>query len=70
MRCEQELCSLRSGTKGMPGWLLSAIHTRAQSLFPDLAMTRVDGSLRSPLARLGHIDVLVITIGHDAAVGT
>src|SRR5260370_7491570 len=38
----------------------SALYTRAQSLFRDLAMARADGSLRSLLARLGHIDVLFI----------
>lgn len=38
----------------------SALYTRAQSLFRDLAMARADGSLRSLLARLSRIDVLVI----------
>ena len=38
----------------------SALYTRAQSLFRDLAMSRADGSLRSLLARLSRIDVLVI----------
>lgn len=38
----------------------SALYTRAQSLFRDLAMSRADGSLRNLLARLAHIDVLVI----------
>jgi DNA replication protein DnaC len=38
----------------------SALYTRAQSLFRDLAMARADGSLRNLLARLGRIDVLVI----------
>ena len=38
----------------------SALYTRAQSLFRDLAMARADGSLRSVLARLSRIDVLVI----------
>jgi DNA replication protein DnaC len=38
----------------------SALYTRAQSLFRDLAMARADGSLRGLLARLGRIDVLVI----------
>ena len=38
----------------------AALYTRAQSLFRDLAMARADGSLRSLLARLGRIDVLVI----------
>jgi DNA replication protein DnaC len=38
----------------------SALYTRAQSLFRDLAMARADGSLRSLLARISRIDVLVI----------
>src|ERR1700746_1195312 len=38
----------------------AALYTRAQSLFRDLAMARADGSLRSLLARLSRIDVLVI----------
>ncbi len=38
----------------------SALYTRAQSLFRDLAIARTDGSLRSLLARLSQIDVLVI----------
>ena len=38
----------------------SAQYTPAQSLFRDLAMARADGSLRSLLARLSRIDVLVI----------
>jgi DNA replication protein DnaC len=38
----------------------SSLYTRAQSLFRDLAMARADGSLRSLLARLSRIDVLVI----------
>jgi DNA replication protein DnaC len=38
----------------------SALYTRAQSLFRDLAMARADGSLRTLLARLARIDVLVI----------
>jgi DNA replication protein DnaC len=37
----------------------SALYTRAQSLFRDLAIARADGSLRCLLARLSHIDVLV-----------
>lgn len=37
-----------------------ALYTRAQSLFRDLAIARADGSLRSLLARLSRIDVLVI----------
>ena len=36
------------------------IQPRAQALFHDLAMARADGSLRSLLARLSRIDVLVI----------
>jgi DNA replication protein DnaC len=44
-------------------WILgdgySALYTRAQSLFRDLAMARADGSLRSLLSRLSRIDVLV-----------
>jgi DNA replication protein DnaC len=38
----------------------SALYTRAQTLFRDLAMARADGSLRSLLTRLSRIDVLVI----------
>src|ERR1700722_51227 len=38
----------------------SALYTRSQSLFRDLAMARADGSLRNLLARLSRIDVLVI----------
>jgi DNA replication protein DnaC len=38
----------------------SALYVRAASLFRDLALARADGSLRSLLARLNHIDVLVI----------
>src|ERR1700736_5907309 len=38
----------------------SALYTRAQSLFRDLAMARADGSLRSLLTRVSRIDVLVI----------
>jgi DNA replication protein DnaC len=38
----------------------SALYTRAQSLFRDLAIARADGSLSSLLARLSRIDVLVI----------
>ena len=38
----------------------SALYTRAQSLFRDLVMAWVDGSLRSLLARLSRIDLLVI----------
>jgi DNA replication protein DnaC len=38
----------------------SALYTRAQTLFRDLAMARADGSLRNLLARLSRIDVLVI----------
>src|ERR1700689_2764323 len=38
----------------------SALYTRAQSLFRYRAVARADGSLRSLLARLSRIDVLVI----------
>jgi DNA replication protein DnaC len=38
----------------------SAVYTRAQVLFRDLAMARADGSLRGLLTRLSRIDVLVI----------
>ena len=38
----------------------SAFYTRAVALFRDLAIARADGSLRSLLARLSRIDVLVI----------
>jgi len=38
----------------------SALYTRAQALFRDLAMARADGSLRCLLTRLSRIDVLVI----------
>src|SRR5512144_564182 len=38
----------------------SALYTRAQSLFRDLAIAHADGSLRNLLARLARIDVLVI----------
>jgi DNA replication protein DnaC len=38
----------------------SALYTRAAALFRDLAIARVDGSLRSLLARLSRIEVLVI----------
>jgi len=38
----------------------SALYTRAPALFRDLTIARADGSLRSLLARLGRIDVLVI----------
>jgi DNA replication protein DnaC len=38
----------------------SALYTRVQSLFRDLAMARADGSLRNLLAGLARIDVLVI----------
>ncbi len=38
----------------------SALYTRAQSLFRDLATARTDGNLRSLLSRFGRIDVLVI----------
>jgi DNA replication protein DnaC len=38
----------------------SALYTRAVALFRDLAIARADGSLRSLLARLSRLDVLVI----------
>ncbi len=38
----------------------SALYYRATALFRDLAIARADGSLRTLLARLGRIDVLVI----------
>ena len=38
----------------------SALYTRAVALFRDLALARADGSLRTVLARLSRIDVLVI----------
>jgi len=38
----------------------SALYVRAASLFRELAIARADGSLRSLLARLSRIDVLVI----------
>src|SRR5205085_12493618 len=37
-----------------------AFYTRAAALFRDLAIARADGSLRSLLARLSRIDVLLI----------
>jgi DNA replication protein DnaC len=38
----------------------SALYTRASALFRDLALARADGSLRSFLAKLNRIDVLVV----------
>ena len=38
----------------------SALCTRAAALFRDLTLARADGSLRTLLARLAHIDVLMI----------
>jgi DNA replication protein DnaC len=38
----------------------AAFYTGAAALFRDLALARADGSLRTLLARLGRIDVLVI----------
>jgi DNA replication protein DnaC len=38
----------------------SALYTRAAALFRDLAMARADGSLRSLLAKLSRIDLLLI----------
>jgi DNA replication protein DnaC len=38
----------------------TALYTRAAALFRDLSLARADGSLRTLLARLARIDVLVI----------
>ena len=38
----------------------SALYTRATQLFRDLTLARADGSLRSLLARLARVDVLVV----------
>ena len=38
----------------------TAFYTRAAALFRDLALARADGSLRTLLARLARLDVLVI----------
>jgi DNA replication protein DnaC len=38
----------------------TAYYTRAAALFRDLALARADGSLRSLLARLARVDVLVV----------
>jgi DNA replication protein DnaC len=38
----------------------TALYTRAAQLFRDLALARADGSLRSLLARLARLDVLVV----------
>ncbi|MGH8678224.1 MAG: IS21-like element helper ATPase IstB [Burkholderiales bacterium] len=38
----------------------TALYTRAAQLFRDLSLARADGSLRSLLARLAKIDVLVV----------
>jgi len=38
----------------------TALYTRAAALFRDLALARADGSLRSLLARLARLDVLLI----------
>lgn len=38
----------------------TALYTRAPQLFRDLALARADGSLRSRLARLAKMDVLVV----------
>jgi hypothetical protein len=40
--------------------LYSALYLRTAALLRELALTRADGSLRHFMARLGHIDVLVI----------
>ena len=38
----------------------AALYTRAPQLFSDLSLARADGSLRSLLARLARLDVLVV----------
>ena len=38
----------------------TAFYTRASQLFRDLALARADGSLRTLLARLGRLDLLVV----------
>ncbi len=38
----------------------TAFYTRASQLFRDLALARADGSLRTLLARLARLDVLVV----------
>ncbi len=38
----------------------TALYTRATQLFRDLALARADGSLRSLLARLARVDVLMV----------
>jgi DNA replication protein DnaC len=38
----------------------TALYTRASQLFRDLALARADGSLRSRLAKLAKVDVLVV----------
>jgi DNA replication protein DnaC len=38
----------------------TALYTRAPQLFRDLALARADGSLRSLLARLARVDVLLV----------
>jgi DNA replication protein DnaC len=58
-RCRQELRRLALAQKARRDGY-SALYTRAQSLFRDLAMARADGSLRKLLARVARIDVLVI----------
>ena len=45
----------------------SALYVRAAGLFRDLALARADGSLRSFLARLNRIDVLVVDDWGDGA---
>jgi IstB-like ATP binding protein len=57
--CGQKLRGLRLAQKACRDGY-SALYTRAQSLFRDLAIARADGSLCSLLARLIRIDVLVI----------
>jgi hypothetical protein len=55
-----DLAGRRRGTAALVALGYSALYTRAQSLFRDLAMARADSSLHNLLARLSLIDVLVI----------
>ena len=41
----------------------TALYTRGTQLFRDLSLARADGSLRSLLARLARLDVLVVDDG-------
>ena len=55
----------KSETAMQCGWLFGAVHAR---LFRDLAIAHAVGSLRSLLARLSRIDVLVVAVPPAAAV--